>query len=731
MNQASNFHAPDPTVGPKLTSWKNEPTLSALKGDLEQAKPSHDAQMVLVDKWNDLSNVSGKYAIPKVKGRSSVQPKLIRRQAEWRYSALTEPLLGSQKLFSVTPNTFEDAKSAEQNELVLNWQFRTKINKVKFVDDLVRATVDEGTCILRLGWKRSTTKVKQTVPVYSFFPIETEEQLQALQSALDLRESNPRAYDETVPQDVKAAVDYYDESGDSAYGLETGTQEVDVEKVLENRPTIEVMNLKNVIIDPSCLGDINRAYFAAVSFETSKAELEKEGSRYKNLNLVNWEDATPINEPTHATSTPTTFNFKDPARKRVLAYEYWGFADVHGNGELTPFVATWIGNTMIRMEESPFPDKKLPFVIIPYLPVKRALYGEPDAELLEDNQLILGAVTRGIIDLLGRSANGQQGMAKGLLDPLNKRRFDQGQDYEFNPQQNPQHSLIEHKYPEIPQSALTMLGLQNQDAESLSGVKGFSGGMSGEAYGDVAAGIRGMLDAASKREMAILRRIAKGLSEAGVKICSMNSAFLSDKEVVRVTNEEFVTVVRDDLVGDFDLIVDISTAEIDDAKAKDLGFMLQTIGPNTDQQIVLKMLAEIAKLKRMPELAKMLETFEPKPNPMQQQLQQLEIEKAQLEIEKLKSEVSLNKAKEQVALANADSTDQNTVDKATGMAHSRSMELQQGQAQGNQNLQVTKALTAKRKEGERDPDIEAAIGFNQLSDKMNTARATSPVPALI
>lgn len=731
MNQASNYHAPDGSMAPRLTTWANEPTLIALKCDLEQAKPSHDAQMMKVDKWNDLSNVTGKYAIPKVKGRSSVQPKLIRRQAEWRYSALTEPLLGSQKLFSVSPNTFEDATAASQNEMVLNWQFRTKLNKVKLIDDVVRATVDEGSCVLRLGWKRSTVKVKQVVPEYTFFPLENEEQLNTLQAALELKEANPREYEEQTPQDVKAAVDYFMESGDSSYAVETGTQTVDVEKVLENRPTIEVMNLKNVVIDPSCLGDIDRAYFAAVSFETSKAELEKETGRYKNLNLVNWEDATPINEPQHATSTPTTFNFKDPARKRVLAYEYWGYADVHGKGELTPFVATWIGNVMIRMEESPFPDKKLPFVIIPYLPVKRALYGEPDAELLEDNQLILGAVTRGIIDLLGRSANGQQGIAKGMLDPLNRRRYESGQDYEFNPNMNPTQGVIEHKYPEIPQSALTMLGLQNQDAESLSGVKGFSGGISGEAYGEVAAGIRGMLDAASKREMAILRRIAKGLSDAGVKICSMNAEFMSEEETIRITNEQFVLVRREDLAGNFDLVVDISTAEIDDAKAKDLGFMLQTIGPNTDQQIVLKILAEIAKLKRMPELAEMLESFKPTPDPLAQKIKELEIAKLEMELAKLQSEVDLNKARAEREAAMADATDQGTMDKASGLAHSRAKELQQGQAQGNQNLQVTKALTTARKEGEGAPDIEAAIGFNQLSDKMSSARATTPVPTLV
>ena len=112
----------------KLTKWSNEPTLQSLKGDLEASKPAHDTIVSRVKKWNDLLKVTGSAAPPKVKGHSSVQPKLVRRQAEWRYPALSEPFLSSSKLFKVTATTFEDEQAAEQNQLVLNWQFRTKLN---------------------------------------------------------------------------------------------------------------------------------------------------------------------------------------------------------------------------------------------------------------------------------------------------------------------------------------------------------------------------------------------------------------------------------------------------------------------------------------------------------------------------------------------------------------------------------------------------------------------------
>jgi hypothetical protein len=713
----------------KLTKWANEPTLEVLKGDLEAAKPSHDEQVTRINHWVNLMNVKGKAAPPKVKGRSSVQPKLIRRQAEWRYSALSEPFLGSDKLFEVKPTSWEDKAGAVQNELVLNWQFRTKMNRVKFVDDFVRCTVDEGTSVVRLGWKRVSKKVKQQVPVFQHFEIETQPQMQQLQQALSLSQQDPKSYAEQVPPELQSAVSHYQETGQMTYAQQSGMQTVDTDHLLENRPTAEVIDVRNFYLDPSCNGDTDKALFAIVSFETNKAELQKEPERYKNLDAVNWEGASTVQDPDHATNTPQDFQFKDLARKKVVAYEYWGLYDVNGDGALVPIVATWIANTIVRMELNPFPDQKIPFVVVPYLPIKRAAYGEPDAEMLEDNQKILGAVTRGMIDLMGRSANGQQGFAKGMLDPMNRRRYENGQDYEFNPNLPIQNGLIEHKYPELPNSALTMVQYMNQDAEALTGVKSFSGGVSGESYGQVAAGIRGALDAAAKREMSILRRLAFGMTQIGMKIVSMNQAFLSDKEVVRVTNEEFVTVNRDELIGNFDLKVDISTAEVDNQQSQDLAFMLQTLGPKADWSFTALILSEIARLKRMPDLAHKIATFKPQPDPVAQQMQQLQMQKEQSEIERNQAQAQLFLAQAKMAGSQGDLNNLNYVEQETGTKHARDMEKQAGQAEGNQQLEVTKALLAKRKQAngaESKPDIEAAVGYNALS-KAQSGAGQQPV----
>lgn len=271
---------------------------------------------------------------------------------------------------------------------------------------------------------------------------------------------------------------------------------------------------------------------------------------------------------------------------------------------------------------------------------------------------------------------------------------------------------------------MLMLNLQNNEAESLTGVKAFSGGVSGDAYGDVAAGIRGVLDAASKREMAILRRLAKGMQDIGSKIIAMNAVFLSEEEVVRVTNSEFITVRREDLAGNFDLEVDIATAEVDNQKSQDLAFMLQTLGPNMDQGISMMILSEIALLKRMPELAQKLKTYKPQPDPVQEQLKQLELQNKALENQKLQSEIQLNAARADREKATADKANLDFVEQETGTKHARDMEKQTAQAQGNQALEVTKALlkpTKKADGAESKPDVPAAIGYNQISHNLNSA----------
>lgn len=689
-------------------SWKNAPALSDLKTDFIEAKSDHSAQVSTIDTWLDNLNVTGKAKPKQRKNRSSSQPKLIRKQAEWRYASLSEPFLSTPDVFNAYGVTYEDKKAAEQNGLILNNQFNTQLNKVHFFDSYVRAAVNEGTVIVRTGWEFVEEVVEEEQDIFDYIVAPTEEEANKILMAIKLQQADPIRFAQYSNPQIAKCIELTFEQGMPITYVKKGTQMVEVTKVTKNQPTLEVCDYHNVIIDPTCNGVIENAKFVIYSFETCRADLEKDG-KYKNLDKILYDSANPLSEPDHVTSNMSSFNYKDEPRKRIVAYEYWGFWDTKGDGTLTPIVATWVGDVMIRLEDNPFPDKRPPFVAVPFLPVKNSIYGEPDGALLEDNQSIIGAVVRGMIDSMGRSANGQRGTAKNALDVSNRKKFEEGEDYEFNDNVLPERAFFMHKYPEIPQSAQYMLALMNSDADALTGVKAFSEGISGTALGNTATAVRSALDATSKREMGILLRLAEGIIKVGRKIVAMNGEFLSEEEVVRVTNEQYITIKRDDLAGNIDLRLSISTAESDNQKASELSFMLQTMGNNMDPAMSRMILADIAKLRKMPELAKRIEDYQPQPDPIEQRKRELEVAKLEAEIAKLQTEAMGNKTGSMLDMAKAgteqvkagklqsdkDLTDLDFVEQETGTKHARDMDKQQAQAQGNMQLEVVKAALNK------------------------------------
>lgn len=712
----------------KITDWKHEPQIVDLKADLQYARQENREQTTNVDGWLALRNASGTESGLKSKkpGRSSVQPKLIRKHNEWRYPALSEPFLNTDRMFEIKPRTHEDKPAADQNMILINWQFDTKMNKVAFIDRYVRTTVDEGTCILRVGWERDTEQVLVEKIIYDYFPMEPDdvEGLQMLQQATQLMMDEDPQYEE-APDSLKASVEKSAELGEPVFAKEKERKMVHETKVTKNQPSVNIVDVRNFFIDPSCEDDWQEAQFAIVTYEATKSALKKRKT-FKNLNKVNWSAnaiKSKLGDQDHVSEAPQDDSRINTDKAKVLVYEYWGLFDIHGDGIMSPIVVSWIGETIIQMEENPFPDRKHPFVIVPYMPILKSTMGEADASLLQDNQRILGAVTRGMIDLLGRSANAQAGYAKGFLDPVNRRRFNTGEDFEFNPNSDPKIALQQMVYPEIPNSALTMSTLQNQEAEGLSGVKGFSSGITGEAYGQVARGISGAMDAAGQRETSILRRLAEGMKIVCQKIVSMNQIFLEEDEVVRVTNGEFVEIKREDLAGNFDMKCSISTAKEDEVKSQDLGMMLQTQGPNMDPGLEQIILGEIADLKRMPHLAEQIRTYKPEPDPMQVKMQELEIAKIEVEI-------ALEKAKIIKIEAEAEKIAVETELETSGTGHERTVEAQGAQARGNRDLEVTKSLLA----GETPSgNIEAAVGFNKITemgDERDTKLPPPPPPPL-
>lgn len=686
-------------TGTGLTDWNNEPTLEMLKSDYRQAHSANQDMLSNIEKWDELLHIKGTAKVKKIDGRSSVQPRVIRKSAEWRYSALSEPFLSSEDIFTINPKTWLDVEAAKQNELVLNYQFNNQLNKIQLVDNMVRSVVDFGTYIARVSWEYEEAYKTQNTPNFHYDECTDPQMAQQIMQATQMyQQQNPQFVQ--LPEELQESAKATIENKRPIIAIKIGEVEEDVKTIIKNQPKVDMCDLRNVFVDPTCHGILDNAGFIVYAFESSLSELTKLGI-YKNLDKIEVEQ--------HGADGYTylkgdlTFQYQDKARKKFVVYEYWGYYDIDDSGTTTPIVATWVGDTMIRLEKNPYPDAKIPFVIIPYMPVKNSVYGEPDALLLEDNQKLTGALTRGMIDTLARSANGQIGMRKDALDAINRRKFKQGLDYEFNPNVDPSSAVISHTYPELPQTSHIMLQYFAQEAEALTGIKSYAQGLSGDSYaGQTAAGIQGTLTATGKRESSILRRLSKGLEEIAHKILAMNSEWLSDDEVIRITDESFIAINRQNLAGRFDIKLSINTPESNAAKAQELSFMLQTMAQMLPFDLTKIILAEIAHLQNMPELADTLRKYQPPPDPMQQ----INMQKAQVEIQQMQAQIQISQADAQHKSAQAQKTMAQVAEVQaqtkflevqaqqlqSGIQHQNNMELAQAQSEGNMKRDIAKQV---------------------------------------
>lgn len=560
--------------------------LSALKADYEAARILRTDWDQRIVKW--VNEYEGKPYGNEVNGRSRIVSRDIKKQAEWAIPSIVDPFVSSTSIVKIAPVTAEDALSARQNEILLNTQFCRQFNRYNFMNKATRLLYTEGTLVVQTGWDYRESKEMADVPVI----------------------------------------------GIDAMGQEAviGMERKEVTKVLKNQPTAVICRNEDIFLDPTCMDDMDKCQFVIYRYQTDLSTLKADG-RYKNLDKLTGDERDPLYRP----EDTSIFRFQDKPRKKLTVYEYWGNYDLNEDGVAEPIVCSWVNNTIIRLQDNPYPDNKPPFIIVPFNAVPFHMFGEANAELISDNQKVKTAITRGILDNMAQSNNGQKGLRKGALDTVNRKRFLSGENFEFNGTPN---DFWDGGYNAVPGSVFDMIGLQNNEIESITGIKSFSGGISGASLGGTATGARGALDATATRRLNIVRNIAENLVKPLMrKWTAYNAEFLSDTEVVRYTNEEFVEIRRDDLTGNIDMDIEVSTAEDNAAKSQELSFLLQTLGPNEDPTIRRELMADIYELMRMPDKAEKLRKYQPQPDPIQQQIQALALQKAQLEVELLQANI--------------------------------------------------------------------------------------------
>ena len=121
--------------------------LSALKADMKSADTLRLEVESKVEQWK--KEYDGKPYGNEEKGKSAIVSRDIKRQDEWQHASVKDPFVSNRDIIKCEPVTFEDRKAAEQNELVLNYQFTRQFPRYRFMTDIIKLFYKEGTVVVK------------------------------------------------------------------------------------------------------------------------------------------------------------------------------------------------------------------------------------------------------------------------------------------------------------------------------------------------------------------------------------------------------------------------------------------------------------------------------------------------------------------------------------------------------------------------------------------------------
>jgi hypothetical protein len=543
---------------------------------------------------------------------------VVRKYIDYQIPGIKAPFLDTVKIVTAQATNGSASGLALMSERYINQIYRKQFKAEPFIDKLARTLLLQGTAIVRTDW--------------------------------DYRENN-RFTAIKEKRVVKAKSD--DFSNKIKLTTEQKTQIKKHRKSRINRPTSQVLLHEEVFIAPNIDGDISNADYVIHQYKSNLSSLREAGV-YSNLDQVKPSILSTSSDTLKSyygnnvdvVPSQVHLNFSDEARQPVDIKEYWGYYDIDGDDILEPIVCTIANDSVvIRLELNPFPDGKLPFLMVNINKGLYSIYGDSDAYFLQVVQKQSSTIWRGGFDNLAKANNGQRGYPLDFFPNSNERKNkDLGKDYIYNPQSRGQ--IISDQYNELPGVFYNTLDKLEAEAGYFTGVtpQGLNS-LGNPSMGTPTSG----MSAAQLRQLDIVRSVALNVMIPMFRKWLIYAyEFLSPEEWANIVGKENVVPVPQD--SEYDNIVDfdmeITTQELTQMKLDKLAFLFQTLGPVSPPEIQLRQQAKILDLAQLHDEADFLRNYQPEPDPMEEQYKQLELQRMQLENAKVQEDIKYRQAEQ-------------------------------------------------------------------------------------
>ena len=666
----------------KLSTVQQEKLFKLFKHDFDLAKRAKVEIDQLISQWNDLY-------YGKTTGNKKLLMKEVAKMIESMKPSITEPFLHTSNPIRVARAGNFASKAEVEN--YANGVFAGELDREEFINDIVDIILREGTVWTRTGWQRETS-MKEI--------------------------SNIVSSEELFSMDVDTANSNLVEVGPDQFKL-TERQKI----TLRNNPNSRVCRNEHCFPDPSARQRKEMNFFCEKRYVTYY-DLVKMGIFPKaKLNLLKAKILSgeasghfdkgvlevSRDERASETGVDTENRSGDLNRVKVQLIEYWGFYDVEDNGKRTAMVASWIQeyDLLLEIAENPYPSEKIPYENAVYSSRPFSLWGNAVAFFIGENQNVKNGLTRSILDSAALANAGQKFIQRGAVDFTNFARLKNRERYVMV---NKPDGIQEGKFNNIPASTFSLLELVNRESGQQTGVDNapaVSGSQIGKEDGNQ------QLTLSQQKMVSIVRTISGLLGRNVKEWLEMAEVFLEDDQIIEMfsndnnsENDQYDINAFRNSRGTV-LSVTVGTTVAKQQELHNLNMLMQqskVLGEQLPEGHINKLVARMFDLFDMYEEATALRTYVPKPDPMEEQMMQIEMQKQMLEVQLLQAQIQEVGSKVQMNSATAGAK---TLDSQAGAAYK--------QAQSGEKL-------AKTESHQVDSALRPGVALLEMQEKIKNLR---------
>ena len=414
-------------------------------------------------------------------------------------------------------------------------------------------------------------------------------------------------------------------------------------------PTLELIPIDRLLLDPSAT-KLKDCRFIIERKKVSISEILNNPQWYgshtlDSLAVLNASTSTEYD--VQENGVDTSFNFEDRLRQLIDVNTYYG--QISDDGKIRTIVGVWSDNFLLNLTDSPYPEswEGIPFSSTKYISVAGSIYGEALAELLWSNQAVRSGLQRSILDTLDKSTAGQKGISTRALNPIEAKKFANGDDFTFNGEMP---AIWQGEYNQVPGEVYALMDRLQQDSEELSGISRQNGGLDPRSLNSNVSATAASLTntAAERRLLLITRHISSLLEDVFRKWLDLNQMMLESGSV-RIGGE-VLDIAALDLDGNYDLSINVGTSGLKKERVNNLSMVLGTLSSNPaiPPHISIQLMADMTEALDLHSTSEQLDLIakqmqmqaeQPQqPNPEQQMAMQLEFEAKQAQITKDKAQ---------------------------------------------------------------------------------------------